>query len=116
MSDHSEAVIPRAYIKSREHIYRVHVVHQCLRCGDRFDSEELLLSHVRGKERCPTRTLVPAFGVNQSNIIALKSKKAMRGRPNEEKWKDIYRILFPGQSHIPSPCESSYCPIQKQLY
>jgi hypothetical protein len=37
----------------------------------------------------------------------LKSRKhTSRRQTDEEKWKDIYRLLFPNEE-IPSPCEST---------
>lgn len=105
MSALNDNVNKRANFGLREHIYRAHVVHQCLQCGDRFKSEESLLQHTRSIEGCLTRALTPASGVNQSKIAALRSKKAMRGQTHEERWKKVYSILFPDESHIPSPCE-----------
>jgi len=38
----------------------------------------------------------------------LKSKRyATRYQTEEDKWKEVYKLLFPGEP-IPSPCESAH--------
>jgi hypothetical protein len=47
----------------------------------------------------------PPEGITPENEKRLKSKK--KSHPNqtdEDRWRDIYRLLFPSED-VPSPCE-----------
>jgi hypothetical protein len=46
-------------------------------------------------------------GIDKEVEKKLRQKKRKKGQSEVEKWKDIYRILFPDvpENQIPSPCE-----------
>ncbi|KAF5489182.1 hypothetical protein CGCS363_v011894 [Colletotrichum siamense] len=52
----------------------------------------------------PLRGILREFkGFNDEQEAKLRDKKRKRGESNEEKWKDIFSILFPDAKEIPSP-------------
>lgn len=89
----------------REHLYRKHIrpTHLCDRCFENFkDNEGLqrhLGSHCEGKMDCPY--------LNPDQQLQLKAA-TMRGMQECQKWEHMYRILFPGDELIPSPCVCYY--------
>lgn len=71
-----------------------------------FDDELSLISHHRGEQRCEKQEL--SFeGIDESQKEMLRSRK-QTSKDEVEKWKDIYRILFPDDDElkIPSCCKS----------
>ncbi|XTI87777.1 hypothetical protein V2W45_1309885 [Cenococcum geophilum] len=99
--------------KVKEHLYRTHVRHECPRCFQVFPKDDALREHQRATEACPRREQCINDwydwdqGFNEDQKKKLKSRKGRKDMPEEEKWKDIYRILFPSdpESDIPSPCK-----------
>ncbi|KAI8295674.1 hypothetical protein K4K59_004505 [Colletotrichum sp. SAR11_240] len=80
-----------SHCDSREHLYRCHKQKpHCTKCGEPFADES-------GK------FLQRFEGFNEEQEAKLKDKKRKRGESNEEKWKDIFKILFPDTVEIPSP-------------
>lgn len=56
---------------------------------------------------CELKPFTPADGITSSAEKQLRSrKKAHATQSQEEKWVEIYRILFP-MEFVPNPCESS---------
>ena len=54
---------------------------------------------------CEVLDVAPPCEISTYQERLLKSKKhTSRKQSDEEKWRDIYRILFPDED-IPSPCE-----------
>ena len=111
------ALISERYMElryfTREHLYRTHVRHECPRCFQVFLKDDALREHQRATEACPRREqcIDDGYdwdqGFNEDQKKKLKSRKGRKDMPEEEKWKDIYRILFPSdpESEIPSPCK-----------
>ncbi|KAK3331329.1 hypothetical protein B0H66DRAFT_469697 [Apodospora peruviana] len=94
----------------KEHVYRRHSkAIRCVRCGETFETNTALEEHYRLPERCEVKTM----GL-QPEELTLEQEKALRKRKKfaseEEKWRDMYRILFPSvdddnddDDAIPSP-------------
>ncbi|OJD31276.1 uncharacterized protein BKCO1_5000034 [Diplodia corticola] len=99
----------REIAKLKEHLDRVHDGSiQCPRCFKLFKKQDEVAAHLRvaGEEMCVQVQEQPHKDVfNASQASELKVKGRMRGHSIEEKWRTIWRILFPSdQEHtIPSP-------------
>jgi hypothetical protein len=78
---------------------------QCPRCGLEFTDQEELNNHLRSVPQCDNLSISTTDGICGRKLKLLKCKKKNTGDPGEEgRWRDVYRILFPG-APIPSPCE-----------
>ncbi|KAF8850127.1 hypothetical protein BDZ45DRAFT_752088 [Acephala macrosclerotiorum] len=89
----------------KEHLYRSHSAPPyCNRCFLQFGSEADLLSHLRNPSPCCNNILgEPPEGITKEVEKRLKTrKKAYPGQTDEERWKEIYLLLFPGDI-VPSP-------------
>lgn len=85
----------------REHVYRKHLLSttHCDRCFEDLKDGQSLLQH-RSQVQCEQKAL-PYLTADR---IFLLRQQMKRGIEDSEKWKNMYRILFPGDTHIPSPC------------
>ncbi|KAI1425012.1 hypothetical protein F5Y12DRAFT_749273 [Xylaria sp. FL1777] len=95
----------------KEHIYRCHAPkHQCNRCHKGFDSDVDLATHQRSSDPCPLldTPLAETISGDQRAQLRHYGGKRVKGA-NEEKWRSLYRILFPGDSFIPSPYYDEPC-------
>lgn len=55
---------------------------------------------------CQVIDVVPPGDITTYQEKQLKSRKhSARRQTDEEKWVEIYRLLFPGEERIPSPCK-----------
>lgn len=92
----------------KTHLYRRHTLPiQCPRCWGVFKSDELLRSHLQQNPPChmsENRTLVEGFTKDQEKRLRSR-KKAQADTTDEDKWREIYMILFPDdeEASIPSP-------------
>ena len=95
----------------REHLYRSHALPIfCPRCYEHFKDEAMLHDHQRATNPCTRRPEMTIEGFNKLQEKKLRSRKKPHSALSEEdKWKDMYRILFPGDNEtcMPSPCKSS---------
>jgi hypothetical protein len=90
----------------REHIYRYHELQNiCNRCCTRFSSEEELQRHSRLTVSCKPAPFT-AQGCSQAQKSQLMRRTKTKGRTEAEKWKEIYLVLFPDASEVPSPCKT----------
>ncbi|KAK7542950.1 hypothetical protein IWX47DRAFT_544127 [Phyllosticta citricarpa] len=94
----------------KEHLHRVHRrPTACPRCYARFESQDGLDTHINQPTRCLEARYhqnIEGFGVDQER--QLRCKKRVAGvKSEEEKWRAIYRILFPDDAEIPSPYQDS---------
>ncbi|KAI2625365.1 hypothetical protein GGS26DRAFT_199369 [Hypomontagnella submonticulosa] len=83
-----------------DHLYRHHYLGgvQCPRCGEIL-SAQTLPTHIS----CDRVSFEEADGFDLFKMQELHSKKLARRQPKEEdKWHDVFSILFPGIPH-PSP-------------
>lgn len=73
-----------------------------------FNNQNELNNHFRTAADCEIKSLaydISDEGFNDEQEKALK--KRVQGATEEEKWIDMYRILFPDAAgnNIPEPCE-----------
>ncbi|KAI0376339.1 hypothetical protein F5Y04DRAFT_285987 [Hypomontagnella monticulosa] len=92
----------------KEHIYRKHCSsgHRCGRCLAEFKNVSELHRHHRSDASCQKReTAADIDTIDQAQKAEIQKKP--RGISDEEKWRDIYRIIFKldSSAEIPSP----YC-------
>ncbi|KAF2028881.1 hypothetical protein EK21DRAFT_113413 [Setomelanomma holmii] len=91
----------------KEHLYRRHLLPpQCHRCCTTFSTEVALREHQRDPAGCDVQAQVPLEGFDKDQERRLKSKKKSQNYMTEdEKWKVVYRILFPddAETDIPTP-------------
>ncbi|KAI1135739.1 hypothetical protein F5Y05DRAFT_421139 [Hypoxylon sp. FL0543] len=93
----------------KEHLYRAHRLpkHTCPRCNEPFDDAKDLGEHLRAEELCEKLDVVPALeGIDEATETKLKvRKKNCPGMTDEQRWKDIYMILFPkaNPNAMPTP-------------
>lgn len=100
-------VMANAY--AREHLYRCHRLpsFQCIRCRMNFKSSEKLLQHSQADIACNVvRDESGQEGISHEQLLKLKSRKRSREASSEhDKWMHTYKILFPDDYLIPSPCK-----------
>ncbi|ORY10733.1 hypothetical protein BCR34DRAFT_485248 [Clohesyomyces aquaticus] len=91
----------------KEHLYRTHTLPIfCPRCYATFKSDHLLHEHQRADERCPKQPEEFIEGFDKLQEKQLRSRKKIQPEPSEEdKWKEMYRVLFPDDDEalMPSP-------------
>ncbi|KAF4633012.1 hypothetical protein G7Y89_g5111 [Cudoniella acicularis] len=90
----------------REHLYRCHraPVH-CKRCWLTFKNQEQFDAHmvVDLAKMCQTKPGKSPDGITPETERKLRSRKKPKPNLNDEdKWKEVYRILFPDEE-VPSP-------------
>src|SRR3569833_322223 len=95
--------------RHREHLYRAHKIPpHCKRCWKVFEKETELDEHIMvpAADICETRPGTSPAGITPDQVNQLRSrKKSSRNQTDEDRWHDMYRLLFPNDV-IPSPCES----------
>jgi hypothetical protein len=93
-------------VPTREHLYRKHCKVHCVRCKQTFRKPAELELHELAAEGCQVREVrYPPADITAQQERHLKSKRyATRYQTEEEKWREVYRLLFPGEP-VPSPCE-----------
>ncbi|RYN38093.1 hypothetical protein AA0114_g11470 [Alternaria tenuissima] len=85
----------------KQHLDRVHLYHACERCRVPFygntAGKEQLAMHQRNPQPCALLTnLRPEiWGVSHATFEAIRSKKGAAGKPEEERWRGIYQLIFP---------------------
>ncbi|KAK4454270.1 hypothetical protein QBC34DRAFT_155979 [Podospora aff. communis PSN243] len=89
----------------KEHIYRKHgpPPFECPRCFRTFSERLSIQEHLRAAEPCIARTREeqpPGISKLQMETLKKREKKTASG---PERWRAIYRILFPTEEEIPSP-------------
>ncbi|KAF5489509.1 hypothetical protein CGCS363_v011902 [Colletotrichum siamense] len=89
----------------KEHLYRVHRQKpHCTRCGEIFASKADLEPHSRLQEVCNLAEAIHIEGFTSTQEDELKSKKRKRNlKTEEDKWANIFRILFPTCPKMPDP-------------
>ncbi|CAJ2512044.1 Uu.00g076690.m01.CDS01 [Anthostomella pinea] len=100
----------------KEHLYRIHRLpkHTCPRCTEPFEDAKDLQSHLRADEPCKTLELVPVQGIDEATEAKLRiRKKHGPGVTEEQRWKEIYLILFPDANRhaVPNPYYDSNDPL-----
>ncbi|KAK6824722.1 hypothetical protein PG987_012216 [Apiospora arundinis] len=92
----------------KEHLYRVHRLpkNACPRCGDPFDDAKKLNAHLRSDDPCRKKDIAAAQGIDEQQEKKLKERKRVGSSvSDEQRWRDIYMILFPeaNKNSLPSP-------------
>ncbi|KAH7555043.1 hypothetical protein BM1_07704 [Bipolaris maydis] len=96
--------------RMKEHLYRSHAQPIfCPICYAKFKSDKEQLNHVR-LQQCERSSTQQIDGIDRETIWTLR-KRTTGLRLEEDKWRDVYHILFPGVPtvDIPSPfydCDS----------
>ena len=92
-------------ILHRGHLYRHHRIFQCPRCKKLFSSQDEMDAHFIVLQGCDLSSEAAIEGITSNIEKHLRSrKKTYRHQTEENRWAEIYRLLFPGEN-IPSPCE-----------
>lgn len=87
----------------KEHLYRRHYKIHCQRCKQTFSDARQLTIHEMAPEACELLDVKPPGDITTSQERQLKSRKhTYRRQSDEEKWREIYRLLFPNDI-VPSP-------------
>ncbi|KAK0705441.1 hypothetical protein B0H67DRAFT_649771 [Lasiosphaeris hirsuta] len=83
----------------KQHIYRRHMKPEiyCIRCYRPFSTEECRVKHSRGARACRVRDDPHAECISDKQRKDLHQYLS-RGKPVEEQWIDMWRIIFPGRS------------------
>ncbi|KAF8854835.1 hypothetical protein BDZ45DRAFT_596462, partial [Acephala macrosclerotiorum] len=85
------------------HLYQRHRIFQCERCSELFKDEHKLRDHFMAIKTCNLQPPVIVDGITCKLERQLKSRKKTHStQSQEDRWKAIYRILFPLEV-IPSP-------------
>jgi uncharacterized C2H2 Zn-finger protein len=98
----------------REHLMRTHRIFRCARCQEIFRKSNDLNIHLRQVTSCQLRDKNPdeehdwgqGFDEDQANKLKTRIRKMQqRETGDEQKWREWYKILFPNDTAIPSPCK-----------
>ncbi|KAI1112146.1 hypothetical protein F5Y14DRAFT_278713 [Nemania sp. NC0429] len=98
----------------KEHLYRKHSSsgYQCPRCLAEFKESSKLHQHQRSKTPCPVQanSRSCAEKIDAQQVVQLKKKTRLLS--DEEKWSDIYRIVFrlDSTADVPSPYFENIAP------
>ncbi|KAH6216553.1 hypothetical protein HBI42_126390 [Parastagonospora nodorum] len=90
--------------RMKEHLYRAHAqLVYCPRCYATFDADMDLSSHLRSAH-CLVSEPQSIEGIDRETLKSLR-KRSPVFRPEEDKWRDVYHVLFPDVDleDIPSP-------------
>ncbi|KAF2106188.1 hypothetical protein BDV96DRAFT_337079 [Lophiotrema nucula] len=93
----------------RHHLKRDHTQPlRCPRCREEMKSLQDCDDHLRQTVLCDNRPQPIDDRLTAVQWDAISSRRgSMRSLQTlEEKWKALYQMIFPGESRIPSPCES----------
>jgi hypothetical protein len=93
----------------REHIYRRHALPiVCARCGKQFDTEITMQKHSKEVIPCKVGNSDEVDGYSKEQEKQLRGRKRPPNQTEEDRWREIYIILFPTdpEMSIPSPCEA----------
>jgi hypothetical protein len=94
----------------RDHVYRCHALNQCKRCGELFQSKDLLRKHRDLGDPCQRQEFQVAEGYDSQQEDKLRKKRRTNDhsqQAEETQWFEMYKILFqPADGNlIPSPCK-----------
>lgn len=95
---------------AREHIYRKHSIkNPCNRCFESFEDPKGLKDHQRAQTPCRLTDNARADVITgeQEEVLRLRARA---NTSEEERWDDMYRVVFPDEKTVPSPC-TSYHPL-----
>lgn len=96
--------------KLKDHIKRVHTQPlRCIRCWLDMESENAYSEHILQEIICKKKEKPQEDRIPLQMLKQLDFKKVpyANARNTEEKWTMMFRVLFPNDTNIPSPCKSS---------
>ncbi|KAJ8067322.1 hypothetical protein OCU04_004675 [Sclerotinia nivalis] len=77
------------------HLYRHHRIFQCQRCKRLFSNQEEVNDHLKQEVACELSKDVQEDGITNEIVEKLRSKKKThRSQSEEDRWKEMYRIIF----------------------
>lgn len=80
---------------------------QCHECLEEFGDSATLEKHHNAP--CQPKSPLRSHGINKNQEKELRSRRMyQKSLDEEEKWRAIYRIIFPDEENIPSPCENPF--------
>ncbi|KAH7395553.1 hypothetical protein BKA64DRAFT_61306 [Cadophora sp. MPI-SDFR-AT-0126] len=90
-------------ITLRGHLYRHHRIFPCQRCNVLFKDADGVSMHLKEPKGCEPNNFEQADGITSELYEKLRSKKKLqRDQTEVDRWKEIYKLLFPNEI-IPSP-------------
>ncbi|KAJ3453956.1 hypothetical protein MRS44_018588 [Fusarium solani] len=101
----------------KEHIFRRHMLSstQCENCLEQFETRPALDDHLQTP--CREKPPLGSYGINKEQESQLRSRKMyQKSFDGEEKWRAIYKIIFPGEGNIPSPYYEPEVPEFPDIY
>jgi hypothetical protein len=95
---------------ARGHLYRKHQQPiRCPRCCSAFLSIKARDLHITDDGPCERRDIgdFDTLTFTPQQEQQLRSRENLKGKPQDVRWRDIYRILFPDvdDDDIPNPCK-----------
>ncbi|KAK3321696.1 hypothetical protein B0H66DRAFT_531065 [Apodospora peruviana] len=94
----------RSHNFNREHLYRRHYKIHCQRCKKTFSDVQNLAMHEMSFDGCTVLDISHPGDISTFQEKQLKSRKHPgRHQTPEDKWREIYRLLFPKDEKMPSP-------------
>ncbi|KAF4501695.1 hypothetical protein FAGAP_2101 [Fusarium agapanthi] len=97
----------------KEHIFRSHTFpeHECQRCFQSFKTELKLSRHLRASAPCEVQSRITqeheGINASQSKALHARARKCDSGADlkevEEQRWNDVYKIIFPGGGLVPTP-------------
>ena len=85
----------------KQHLERVHLYHTCERCGAAFQGNATgrldLAMHQRNTQPCllVEKPSAEISSLSHATFEVMRSKKGAAGKSEEERWREIYRLIFP---------------------
>lgn len=79
--------------------------HQCPRCLTEFENNQAKMQHCQAQETCKVGESPSIMGFLDENKMRLLKQRGKTTASESEKWFSMYRILFPNETSLPSPCE-----------
>jgi len=89
----------------KEHVYRRHSLkNACNRCFEFFKDPKSLKEHQRTDPPCKVKKDAPTDIISEKEEDLLRTR-AKAGSSAEANWQEMYRIIFPADARVPSPCK-----------
>jgi hypothetical protein len=90
----------------REHLYRCHKsLTTCPRCRKEFAQEDQIALHLNSDQICDRKSPVKIDDFTALTEAQMKELKRRNSKLDEiGQWEGIYKIIFPNEPTIPSPC------------
>jgi hypothetical protein len=92
--------------RMKEHLYRSHSQPiLCPICYETFKSDKEQSNHVR-LQQCQRSSPQQIEGIDRETVWTLR-KRTTALRLEEDRWRDVYQLLFPdvSEADVPSPCK-----------